>query len=125
MLPVDLAAFEAYLADQLGPGGPIRVTPTARELARTVLGPPLGPTPPALAAVPAAAYGWTLWPAVALLPATIRADYGLHWGPSSASIAGWLTAGFRAWRPVLPSTWRTMPQALAADARLEAATLQR
>ena len=125
LLPVDLAAFEAYLADQLGPGGPIRVTPTARELARTVLGPPLGPLHRALGPVPPLAYGWTLWPAVALLPASIRADYGLHWGPVERAIAGWLTAGFRAWRPVLPSTWRTMPQALAADARLEAATLQR
>lgn len=118
LLPVDLDAFEAYLADQLGPGGPIHVTPTARELARFVLVPPLGPLHPALGSVPAVAYRWMLWPAVALLPPDIRADYGLHWGPLERGVAGWLSTGFRAWRPLLPASWRTMPQALAADARL-------
>ena len=47
-IPPDLDAFEAYLAAQLGPDGPIRVTPTARELARTILAPPLGPLHPLL-----------------------------------------------------------------------------
>ena len=126
ILPADLDAFEAYLAAQLGPAGPIRVTPTARELARTILAPPLGPLHRALGPVPPLVYGWTLWPAVALLPRRSGTHYGLHLGTArERAIAGWLTAGFRAWRPVLRSTWRTMPQALAADARLEAATLQR
>ena len=123
LLPADLDAFEAYLAGQLGPDGPIRVTPTARELARVVLGPPLGPLHPLLRTVPSVAYGWTLWPAVQLLPPGIRADYGLRWGPLERGVAGWLTVGFRAWRPALPLGWRTMPQALAADARLAAEDL--
>ena len=120
ILPADIDAFEAYLAAQTGPDGPIRVTPTARELARTVLNPPLGPLHPALAAIPAPFYAWSLWPAVALLPPPIREDYGLAWGPRERVVAGWLTAGFRAWRPMLPPTFRSMPQALAADARLAA-----
>ena len=117
-LPADFDAFERYLADQLEPGGPIHVTPTARSLARTVLAPPLGPLHPILAGVPAPLYAWTMWPAVALLPPAIRADYGLSWGPLERLTAAWLTAGFRAWRPLLPLAWRSMPQALAADGRL-------
>jgi uncharacterized protein (DUF2236 family) len=120
-LPADLAAFEAYLAAQLGPDGPIRVTPTARELARTILAPPLGPLHPALGVLPAATYGWTMWPAVALLPPGIREAYGLPWGPRERVVAGWLTLGFQAWRPLLPARWRSMPQALAADARVAGA----
>ncbi|MGZ8527891.1 MAG: oxygenase MpaB family protein [Candidatus Limnocylindrales bacterium] len=123
-LPVDLEAFEAYLAAQLGPAGPIQVTPTARELARAILAPPLGPLHPALAAIPAPLYAWTLWPAVALLPPRIREAYGLPWTARERAVAAWLALGFRAWRPLLPRPWRTMPPALAADARM-AATLRR
>ena len=120
-LPADLDAFEAYLAAQLGPAGPIRVTPTARELARTILAPPLGPLHPALAGVPPAFYAWTLWPAVALLPPQIRDAYGLSWTARERVVSAWLALGFRTWQPVLPRSWRTMPQALAADARMAAA----
>lgn len=118
ILPADLEAFEAYLAAQLGPAGPIQVTPTARELARTILAPPLGPLHPALAVIPAPLYAWTLWPAVALLPPDIRAAYGLTWSARQRAVATWLTLGFRGWRPLLPRPWRTMPQALAADRRM-------
>ncbi len=119
-LPADLEAFEAYLAAQLGPAGPIQVTPTARELARTILAPPLGPLHPGLASIPASLYAWTLWPAVALLPAHIREAYGLSWTARERAVAAWLALGFRAWRPLLPRAWRTMPQALAADRRISA-----
>ena len=121
ILPADLDAFEAYLAAQLGPTGPIRVTPTARELARTILRPPLGPLHPGLASIPASLYAWTLWPAVALLPPQIRDAYGLTWTARERAVAAWLALGFRTWRPLLPRPWRTMPQALAADARMTAA----
>jgi uncharacterized protein (DUF2236 family) len=120
VLPADVDAFEAYLEGQIGPGGPIQVTPTARELARTVLNPPLGPLHPMLAGIPAPLYAWSLWPAVGLLPPGIRADYGFRWGLRERAVAAWLTAAFRAWRPLLPPGFRTMPQALAADARLVA-----
>jgi uncharacterized protein (DUF2236 family) len=119
-LPADLEAFEAYLAAQLGPTGPIRVTPTARELARTILAPPLGPLHPGLASIPASLYAWTLWPAVALLPPQLREAYGLPWTARERAVATWLSLGFRGWRPLLPGPWRTMPQALAADRRLTA-----
>src|SRR6185295_9472298 len=81
LLPADLDAFEAYVAAALASDGPIRVDETARELAQAVLHPPLGPVIPALAAVPPVAYSWTLWPAVGLLPPSVRDAYGFRWGP--------------------------------------------
>jgi uncharacterized protein (DUF2236 family) len=118
LLPADLDAFEAYVAGALAPDGPIRVDATARELAHAVLHPPLGPVIPALAAVPPVAYAWTLWPAIGLLPPTVREAYELPWGPIERTVAAWLVASWRAWRPLIPATYRQMPQALAADRRL-------
>jgi uncharacterized protein (DUF2236 family) len=125
ILPADFAAFERYLATRLAPDGPIRVSPTARELARSILRPPLGPMAPALAplldCLPADAYAWTLWPAVGLLPTSIREGYGLAWGPLQRFVARWLVSTWRAQRPLIPTALRWMPQARAADARMERA----
>jgi uncharacterized protein (DUF2236 family) len=118
LLPADLEAFEAYVAGALGPGGAVRVGPVARELAGAVLHPPLGPVVSALGWLPARAYAWTLWPAIGLLPPTVRDDYGFAWGPLQRTVSGWLVASWRAWRPILPSGFRQMPQALAADRRV-------
>ena len=71
-----------------------------------------------LASVPAAAYAWTLWPSVGLLPASVRDDYGLPWGARERIVSAWLVAGFRAWRPLLPASFRQMPKAIAADRRM-------
>ena len=117
LLPADLAAFEAYLERMLAPDGAVRVGPLARELADVVLHPPLGPVVPALAAMPPVAYAWTLWPAVGLLPPSIRDAYGFRWSPLERAVSGWLVSGWRAWRPWLPPGFRQMPQALAADRR--------
>jgi uncharacterized protein (DUF2236 family) len=119
-LPRDLDAFEVYVAGMLAPDGPVRVGATARELAASILAPPL---PGALGRlpVPPAAYAWTLWPAIGLLPAGVRDDFGLAWGPRERVVARWLVAGWRAWRPLIPASFREMPQALAADRRLAAA----
>jgi uncharacterized protein (DUF2236 family) len=118
LLPRDLDAFEAYVARALAPDGPVRVGPVARELADAVLHPPLGPVVPALGWLPARTYAWTLWPAVGLLPAALRDGYGLSWGPLERAVSAWLVGAWRAWRPFLPSAFRQMPQALAADRRV-------
>jgi uncharacterized protein (DUF2236 family) len=120
LLPPDLAAFEAYVAGALAPDGPVRVGALACELADVVLHPPLGPVVPVLAPLPAWTYSWTLWPAVGLLPAVVRDGYGLRWGPLERAVSAWLVAGWRGWRPLLPSAFRSMPQALAAEARVGA-----
>ena len=89
LLPPDLDAFEAYLADRLGPGGPVQVGSTARELAEAILHPPL---PGVLARLPLdpRAYDWTLWPAIGLLPAAsakATACGGDRWSGASSPLA--------------------------------------
>ncbi|HEY3164817.1 MAG TPA: oxygenase MpaB family protein [Candidatus Limnocylindrales bacterium] len=118
LLPRDLDAFDAYVARSIGPDGPVRVGPTARELADVILHPPLGPVLPPLAGLPSWMYAWTLWPAVGLLPDGVRRDYGMRWGPLERSVAVWLVAVWRGWRPILPVSFRQMRQALAADRRV-------
>jgi len=128
LLPVDLEAFEGYVDAMLAPGGPVRVSPVARELARVILHPPLEPlvrTLPAgpglarvLGRVPATAYDWTLWPAVGLLPDAVREGYGLRWGRTEQQVSHWLVAGWRTWRPILAESFRQMPQAREADRRI-------
>jgi len=130
LLPADLDAFEEYLARMLGPNGPVHPSGVAIDLADTILRPPLGPlagylpgavTPvvrPLLDAVPAAAYAWTMLPAIGLLPPSVRAGFGLTWGLPERAVSAWLVAGWRAWRPLVPTRWRWMPQARAADRRV-------
>jgi len=50
LFPKDVEAFDGYVASMLAPGSPVEVGDLARELADTVLHPPLGPA--------AAALGW-------------------------------------------------------------------
>lgn len=125
LLPKDIDALDAYVAGMLAPDGPVQPGTLARELARVILHPPLAPLAPLIPAasslltrIPASTYAWTLWPSISLLPPTIRDAYGLPWGPRERLVSAWLVAGWRAWRPLIPSTWRQMPKALAADRRI-------
>jgi uncharacterized protein (DUF2236 family) len=118
LLPPDLDAFDAYVAQMLGPAGPIAPGDLARELADVVLHPPLGPVAPMLAGLPSWTYAWMLWPAIGLLPPSVRAAYRLRWGGFERTVSSWLVATWRAWRPLLPRDFRQMPQALAADRRV-------
>jgi uncharacterized protein (DUF2236 family) len=118
LLPADIDGFEAYVAAMLAPSGPVHPTPVARELAHVVLHPPLAPLAPWLRVVPHELYAWTLWPSVGLLPASVREGYGLPWGGRERIVSAWLVAGWRAWRPLLPVSFRQMPKALAADRRM-------
>lgn len=131
LLPADLEAFERYVESMLGPGGPVKVSPIARELATAVLEPPLAPLAswlpggaalaPFLGRVPVQLYAWTLWPSLGLLPPSLRDDYGFQWTARERLVAAWLVAGWRAWRPVLPASFRQMPQARTADTRVNEA----
>lgn len=130
-LPSDLEAFEAYMDEMLRAGGPIEVGDVARDLAGSILHPPLGPAVTAAGfpfdrlagfadAIPSRAYAWLFWPAIGLLPARVREGYGLPWGLRQRVTAAWLVATWSAWRPVLPPSFRQMPQALQADRRVGA-----
>ncbi len=119
-LPGDLDAFDGYLAAQMGPAGPVRVGPTARELAEAILHPPL-PGVLARTGLHPRLYDWTLWPSIGLLPPSIREAYGFDWGWRERAVDAWLVTAWRAWNNVLPPGFRQMPQALAADRRVAAA----
>jgi uncharacterized protein (DUF2236 family) len=118
LLPPTLEAFETYVSRMLAPGGPIRVSPAARELADAIMHPPLGPIVPALAGLPPTLYAWSFWPSIGLLPASVRDDYGFRWGALERAVSAWLVAGWRGWRPFFPAALRQVPQALAADRRV-------
>lgn len=118
LLPRDLDAFESYMARTLSPDGPIHVSPTAREIGREILNPPLGPVVPALGSLPPWAYSWTLWPAVGLLPPRIREEFGLRWGPLERAVSAWLVAAWRAALPLFPTSLRWVAQARDADRRM-------
>jgi uncharacterized protein (DUF2236 family) len=136
LLPPDIDAFDAWMAAQWAPDGPVHATPAARSLAEVILRPPLGPLVTrgpvarrlgpasrpmgaALARIPAGAVTPLLLPAIGLLPAPVRRDYGFAWGPRERIVAAWLAGAWRAWRPVVPRRWRWFPEALAADARMD------
>jgi uncharacterized protein (DUF2236 family) len=72
-----------------------------------------------LARVPPPAYSWTLWPAVGLLPPAVREGYELPWGARERLVSRWLVSGWRAWRPILPQSFRQMSQVRRADERME------
>ena len=133
LLPADIDAFEGYVESMLADGGPVHPTPTARSLAESILTPPLagvvsgrvasmlGPlTTPVrglLGLVPQPAVDALLLPAVGLLPARTREEYGLGWGVLEQAIDAWLVSAWRFWMPRVPTSLRWFPQAVAAEAR--------
>jgi uncharacterized protein (DUF2236 family) len=108
--PADWPALEAYWAAMLAPGGPIRVTPTARRLAGSILRPPVPLLPAALVDALAT-------PGLGLLPAHVREAYGIPWGPGRATLARAADAFLRGWVGLVPASWRAMPQARVAERR--------
>jgi uncharacterized protein (DUF2236 family) len=136
-VPVDITAFDAYVAAMLAPDGPVHPTPTARALAEVILHPPLGPVAAVLPgpiagpvgavldAVPGALVDWTLWSAVGLLPPGLREEFEIPWDARRELVARWFSAGVRFWRPRFPLAFRQMPKALAADRRVAAGILRR
>jgi len=135
MLPADLDAFEVYMAAMLSPTGPVHPSARSRELAAAILHPPLAPVvergplarrlgvaAPAAARVlrhaPRSALTPLLIPAVGLLPAGLRSELGLPWGPIERALDLWLATAWRGWRPVLPPSIRWFPQALEAYRRV-------
>ncbi|HET7028392.1 MAG TPA: oxygenase MpaB family protein [Candidatus Limnocylindrales bacterium] len=124
LIPADYAGFEAYVAAAASPAGPVHPTDASRDIAWHILHPPFGPLHPTLAWIPRSSSTWTFWPAVALLPSSIRAEYGLSLGPIERTTARWLTGAWRAWRPLLPEGFRQMRAARDADARIARARAQ-
>ena len=113
--PATWPALEAYWRRMLADDGPVRVTPTARRLARLIVRPPFP-------FVPGPLVDLASLPGLTLLPPRLRAEFGIGWSPAKATLAGVLSTGVRAWTAIVPRTLRSMPQALAADRRIRRAT---
>jgi uncharacterized protein (DUF2236 family) len=96
------AEVAAYIAAEVRTG---RARPGAgsREVARTVLSPPL----PSVMAAPA--WGLVAFATVGLLPPGMRHDYGIPWSPLHDAAHTALCAGLRAARPRLPHRLRVSP----------------
>jgi uncharacterized protein (DUF2236 family) len=103
VIPTTLADFRVYMEQMLA-GDEICVTDTARQIARTVLDPPL---PRALR--PAA--GVVNLVTASLMPPRLRREYGIAWDPVRAAVL----AGSREWvrriaMPLLPGRLRQVPE---------------
>ncbi len=112
--PATWPALMDYWDRMLEPDGPIQVTPTALRLAPTVLRPPFPWVPHSLVDLAGL-------PGVALLPPRIREAFGIEWGTRQERMARALDAGIRLWVRSVPSDWRAMPPARAAERRARVA----
>jgi uncharacterized protein (DUF2236 family) len=101
-MPADYAAFRRYWDSMLDKG--VRVTETTHDVADAVLRPDLTPI---------------AWPAVELLrtvtvgtlPAGLRADLGLAWGPARERALAGSHLAVRRLMPLLPALVRRFPKA--------------
>ena len=108
--PADWPALAAYWRRMLAPDGPIQVTDTARRLAPLIVRPPLPLAPAPLVDL-------LSLPGLRFLPARLRRQYGIGWGPGREEMARLLGLAVRAWVRTVPPDWRAMPQARAAERR--------
>jgi uncharacterized protein (DUF2236 family) len=108
-LPPTISDLRAWM-DEMIESGRVRVTPPARQIARTVLYP--SPLLPRLA--------WDAAHLVSLsaLPAALRTQYGIRWSARRERGVERLARLSRRLLPWVPSALRHAPQARAADRRV-------
>jgi uncharacterized protein (DUF2236 family) len=108
-VPATLGDLRAWMADRMA-HGEVRVTPTARELSRSVLYP--SPFPPRF-----------VWDAAHLasfsvLPASILRGYGIGWSPARARAMCRVASTTRRVLPWVPAPLRFVPPARSAERRM-------
>jgi uncharacterized protein (DUF2236 family) len=109
IVPPTIGELRSWMAAMID-GGTVRVTPQAREIARTVLYPVRFP--------PRLAWDAAHLVSIATLPAKLRRQYGLGWSPARDAGMGRIAAASRLFLPFVPSVLRHAPQARAADRRV-------
>lgn len=107
--PTDYAEFTRYFEQMLSSG--LRVTEGTRDVAASVLAPDL-PAPARPAALPAIAAIRLV--TVGTLPAQLREQLGLSWGPARGRLLAASQAAIRRTLPLLPSLLREFPAARRA-----------
>jgi uncharacterized protein (DUF2236 family) len=110
LIPAGLREFRAYVRRMIE-GGPVRVSDTARELARPILYPPVP-------LVPAFAFDAINIVTIGLMPAPLRAQFALAWNPACALLFDAATTAIALTVPLLPDFVRAVPAARAAERAL-------
>ena len=109
LYPRDIGGFERYLDGMLG-GTELRVDARARELASSVLRPPVR-------GVPAAAWGPFGALTAGVLPRRLREAYGRPWGRRQRAVFAGARWSLPRLIPLLPGGLRTVPQARSRHPR--------
>ena len=107
-LPETVPAMRAWMSAMIADGR-VRVTPAARQIARTVLHPVPG--------VPRLVWDAVHLVSIATLPASLRGQYGISWSPGRERGMDRIAPLVRRALPLLPAPLRFAPQARAADRR--------
>jgi len=111
VIPLELSELRAWM-DAVVRDGTVRVTPTARELAPSVLYP--------VAAIPRPAWDAAHLLSLSVMPGSLRRQYGLGWSPARERGVRRLARVSRALYPRLPASLRHVPQARTALRRASA-----
>ena len=111
LLPPTIDELRAWMARMLADGR-VRVTPGAREIARTVLAP--------VPWVPGAVWDVAHLVSTSALPPTLRRQYGIRWSPARERGMERLAGAVRVMLPWLPAPLRVAPAARQAERRLRA-----
>jgi uncharacterized protein (DUF2236 family) len=111
-LPPDVPELRAWMAGMIDRGS-VRVTPAAREVARTVLYPSR--------LVPRVAWDAAHLVSLAILPDPLRRQYGIGWSAERERGVGRLAAVTRRALPLVPPPLRYVPHARQAERRVHRA----
>ncbi len=112
IIPPTIGELRAWMAGMIE-GGTVRVTPQARQIARTVLYPLRFP--------PRVAWDAAHLVSIATLPDALRRQYGLGWSPARERGIERIAAASRRLLPLVPSSLRHAPQARTAERRVRQA----
>jgi uncharacterized protein (DUF2236 family) len=111
-VPATIGELREWMGEMIG-SGRVRVTPQARDIARTVLYPTRFP--------PRLAWDAAHLVSMSVLPAALRRQYGIAWSARRERGVERIARASRALMPWVPSPLRHVPQARAADRRVRQA----
>ena len=108
LIPPTFDDFVRYV-DQMLHGGALAVSPAAREIAASILNPPL---PLGLKQL----LQWRNFLTVGLLPSVLRRQYDLSWGPVRQGMVDTVRLATTTLLPLVPTVVRALPHARRAAA---------
>lgn len=111
-VPPTIGELRSWMAAMIA-GGRVRVTPTAREIADTVLYPTRFP--------PRVAWDAAHLISLSVLPTPLRQQYGIGWSAARQRGAQRIAGTVRRVLPFVPRTIRHVPQSRAAERRVRQA----